>query len=236
MTEDEYNNQIELEELALESWQQCTNIFNKIQSNHCKKTCECCTWAHHNLVMASFQNSGNIVSIPSISKSIATLDIILKYETITSQASAAWLPYPLLLHNNTSVSSSDIINMKNWDRIFSSTRYIQALLRLICSSSASCIIAPSNKYYLPFNMATVLHKHCSEKFKFKKKRISVRSSILTFIRNEVVPVSQSTLYKTLDLYKADSLNSTDTWTEPSTQLSQMFILKVKAVAQYHCLW
>ena len=84
---DDYNKQIELVDLALDTRIALTELFNK-SKKVAKKISKRTAKAQYDLIMASFQNSESVIPIRSISNSIATPDTVAKYKSVISNSQA----------------------------------------------------------------------------------------------------------------------------------------------------
>ena len=112
------------------------------------------------------------------------------------------------------MTNSDIGNVPQYADKTSTQNKFEHCLDLYCIGTLDTL-PPGLRYFTPHNVASLLHMHDCKKVMYGTKKISIRALILSLIRKKLVPVGQRTLYCILDLFKADKLAPTITWTKLS---------------------
>ena len=168
LTEAEYNKQIELLDLALDSQAKSSTIFNKCQNNLRKVVTECVAKAHHNFLISSIQNNESPTSIRSIPNSIATSDIVSKYKQMIKPACSG---------DSDSIPS---INTAALQAALQPTSQFEKYLDTYCKEKFSTIpLSPT--YFPPFEVTKFLYWHDCNTVKHGKKTITVRKLILAIL-------------------------------------------------------
>ena len=191
-----------LVKLAIDTNDQAKNLFNKCQRTVSKVVAERYSSSQHNLMLRTTKYGEPIVGNEGLSPCIATENINEMYRNLLNKPSTE--------HQVTlSVASQvDSINddPSNDDNI---TPELDRYLKTYCNS----VLPPVKKhleYNTPYEISHFL-ANMETNIKWTRHPISVFTMMTYLIKNNLVPVKKSTLYRFLDLYLCKSLHVESKW-------------------------